>query len=449
MNGKIRRFHNKNLKMPESGVNFMLLRFLNKIDNMVYFINPVKYDTNANIPILDTFDHDSETRGKITFLPIEFLEKIYKETSENSHIEFNSRLTKKKFLLDYLKAYLNRKNISVSKFLKSSSFNGVPLIYFRKSFLKSDFSQTKDFSRFHTINDDLDINIGYSLGYNTRSRIYPQKHNKSAWLSSGDIYNCIYPLTLINNNYDYFHLLLFTKADVNMGIVYSSMHKTNLDDRLQIYLKSDKRFFIFPIIYNDHFTCCVIDKQCEFKNSIGKVVYFFNSSGYIPEYIKLNKKFLFIETDMTVNSHTKYKSNNTHLIYTYIDILSDYLNKSLNGVNKFIFNTYEIQYDSPDCGMFNIIFLYYLIYFNIKTLFDFKKLYYSMSFIGDLLASSYRGALFISIYDINTLEGYKNNLDIFKIKNKKFIELKDMYEKNNRRILEICKDIGNENITEA
>lgn len=437
MNDKIRRFPNKNLKMPESGVNFLMLIFLSKIDNMIYFINPIKYDTNCNTPIIEYLDKDYETRGKISYIPLEFLENFYKEKIGHLNINFSSNIEKKKVLINFLKQYLSNNNIDMNDFLSKSEFKGIKLVYCRKSFLKSEFSKTKDFSRHITIQDDLGLALNIPLGYNIKSGVLPQRHHKSTWLSSADIFNCIYPLTLIRENYDYFYLILFGKTDTNIAVVNSSMHKSNFDKRLKF---SKKRFFIFPIIYNDHFTCCVIDK----RNEKGKtIVYFFNSSGYIPEYIKLNDKYMFLEPDMKIRNHKKYKSLSTKIFYTYIDVLSKYID-DLIGVDYFILNTFEIQYNSPDCGMFNILFLYYLVYFKVESTFDFKKLYYSMSFIGDLLASSYRGTLFMSRYDISTLEDYKNNITVFNVKNDKFAELQDMYLKNLNRIEIIYNKIKRE-----
>ncbi|CCU55791.1 virion core cysteine protease [Choristoneura biennis entomopoxvirus] len=448
MNNKIRRFPNKNLKMPESGINFMSLLFFSKIDNMVYFINPIKYNTNANIAILEKIDDDDETRGKVTFIPIKYLEILYKElVMDPEHIntiDFENNIKRKFFLFWTLKNYLQEKNININTFITSKKYKGIPLVYMRKSFLKSELSKTRDFSTFATIYDDLDAQIGIPpMGFNPKPKSYPRKHDKSTWLSSGDIYNCIYPLTLVNTDYDYFHLVLFERADKNIAIVASSMKTYRLEEKVKYFLNNDnKRFFMFPIIYNDHFTCCVIDKYFD-KDK--KAVYFFNSSGYIPELIKQNKKYMFVESDMTIKSHKHYVSiPNTNYIYVYIDILTEYLNNIFNNINYCFFNTFELQYDSPDCGMFNIIFLYYIVYFNIKSKFEFKKLYYSMSFIGDLLASSYRGALFISRYDINNIEDFKNNLEIFNIKNKKFVELIDMYKKNSNRITKVCGKIKND-----
>ncbi|CCU55477.1 virion core cysteine protease [Adoxophyes honmai entomopoxvirus 'L'] len=446
MNNKIRRFPNKNLKMPESGINFMTLLFYSKIDNMVYFINPIKYNTNANMAILEKIDSDDETRGKVTFIPLEYLESIYKEIAIDSNyintIDFENNIKKKFFLFWAIKEYLREKNININTFISSKKYKGIPLVYMRKSFLKSELSKTRDFATFATIYDDLDAHIGMPLGFNPVPKAYPRKHDKSTWLSSGDIYNCIYPLTLLNTDYEYFHLVLFERTDRNFATLSSSMMTYRLEEKAAFFLKSNKRFFMFPIIYNDHFTCCVIDKN--FNNN-NKAVYFFNSSGYIPEAIKQNNKYMFIESDMTIKSHKHYNSaSETNYVYLYIDVLTEYLNNIFKNIKFCFFNTYELQYDSPDCGMFNIIFMYYIVYFNIKSRFEFKKLYYSMSFIGDLLASSYRGALFISKYDINNIEEFKNTLEIFNIKNKKFMELIEMYKKNSNRLMNVCNKITND-----
>ncbi|CCU56415.1 virion core cysteine protease [Mythimna separata entomopoxvirus 'L'] len=442
MNNKIRRFPNKNLKMPESGINFMSLLIFSKTD-AIYFINPIKYNTNANMAVLERIDDDVETRGKVTFLPIDYLEMIYKEISiDPDHINtitFSNKIKKKFFLFWTLKEYLKQQNKNINTFINSKKYKGIPLVYLRKSFLKSELSKTRDFSTFATIHDDLDIQIGLPLGFNPKPKSYPRQHNKSTWLSSGDIYNCIYPLTLINTDYDYFHLVLFERTDKNIAVVASSMKTYRLEERINLFLNTNKRFFMFPIIYNDHFTCCIIDKNFGDNK---KAAYFFNSSGYMPESIKFNKKYMFIESDMTIKNHKRYITTpSTDYKFLYIDVLSNYLDDVFGNINLFFFNTYELQYDSPDCGMFNIIFMYYIVYFNIKTPFEFKKLYYSMSFIGDLLASSYRGALFISKYDINSIEEFKNTLDTFYIKNKKFLELIDMYKKNSVRIMKICGKI--------
>ncbi|BAO49468.1 putative core protein [Alphaentomopoxvirus acuprea] len=447
MNNKIRRLTNKNLKMPESGINFLLLIFLNKINNMIYFINPLNYDTNSNTPIVEYLDTDEDTRGKITFLPISYLEQFYNKNAGEILIEFNNNLDKKKFLLDYLKYYLKNNNIDIHKFLINTKYKDIPLIYLRKSYIKSDFSKTNDFSRYITIQDDIVPALSKIPGYNDKNLIYPsQDHDRAAWLSSADIHNVIYPLTLIYTDYMYFNLVLFRKTDPDIAIVSSSMLTSNLPLKLKIFIESDKRFFMFPMIYNEHFTCCIIDKEFVMKNNkIGKIVYFFNSSGYIPEFIKLNTKFMFIESDMSVKHHNKkgYYNTKTHYYYNNIEVLVHYLDKYLD-INYFVFNTFEIQYDSPDCGMFTILFLYYTVYFNVKTFFDFKKLYYSIGYIGDLLASSYRGVFFVTKYDINNILEYKKTLDIINIKNKKFLEIKDMMQKNTNRILKISSKIKDE-----
>ncbi|AAC97767.1 ORF MSV189 putative core protein, Amsacta moorei EPV entomopoxvirus G1L homolog (vaccinia I7L), similar to SW:P29817 [Melanoplus sanguinipes entomopoxvirus] len=424
MQTTIRRFFNKNLKMPESGINYILMMLLDKF-KIIHFINPIDYSTNANTPLINHFDK-SETKGKISYIPLEFLLDFYKSQYGDLSINFKSEFEMKEYLINMLYIYLSEKDIKINDFLKSSKYKNIPLIYFRKPFIKCEFSKTKDFSMYASIQDDYSRENNVHIGFNNIHKIYPKaNHGKDTWLHVFDIYNVVYPLTFINNDYEYYKLLHFPVTDSSRAMVYSGckFSKNQFMHHYSQFLKNNnKQFFIFPMIYNDHFTSAVIDKK-------RKICYLFNSSGYSPEQIKHNKKYMFIDTDMNIKRYN-IQNEKTSYLYHNIDILRHIFGDT---INIFIMNSFEIQYDSPDCGMFTILFLYNIILNNLKCEMDFKKAYLYMTFVGDLIASSYRGIFFISKYDVKKFDEY-NTLNIIKMKNKKYEQSIDMYCKNMNRI---------------
>jgi len=423
----------KNLKLPESGINYALYLFSNSY-GISYMINPLLNNTTSNTDILYLIDK-SDTVNVITFLPLEFLDNYIKLTCNIEYkytTSIENSLERKQLLFDILKSYLHKNSISIQYFLINNKYKNIPLILLKKPLISAQPSKTKDSSLFSTIKDDIVPILGEIIGFNINNQSKPDpfiSSTKLEWMSIFDITSAVYPLTLIKNNF-FFHHTILMESDNDFSMVNSKFKQTvfykNFVNYFNIFLKSTRNYFITSILYNSHFTSLIVRKT----KQTGCICMFFDSGGYNPREILLNKNYYFIELDMAIHKHNhiyyfnKIKTSNTYL---YIDVLTKIISKMTNNIS--IFNTFELQHDKSECGMFTVLFLYNAIINDITKLVDIKKLYYTMTYIGDLLASMYRGLFFVHDTDCNNID-YYNELGIFPLKNKKYVELYDIHVKN-------------------
>jgi hypothetical protein len=438
----------RHLKIPECGINFALFLLLHDY-NLVLFIDLNKYITNCNMLFLDKFDTCENTRGKITFIPVDFLYYYYNnnrdlELHKNINICDIDSIYIKEYLYNFLVCDLKNKKISHYDFLKSNQYKGIDLFFFRKPFIRSDFSKNKDFSLIKDIKDDI---FTYKNGFVNPAlqiNIDPQIR-VSEWMSSYDISNIIYSLTKIHNDIYYIDLINFPIKHTDVGMVSSGFENyktlTNLDKEFKQFKKSNKRYLLFTMLYDNHFTCLIYDSQLKIDDSNSNgICYLFNSGGYNPSLIKLDTSILFIDSNMAIkkfNSLNTNLSRTSHISHNNIDVIIRFMKKEFK-TNIFILNTFTLQQYYSECGMFCTLFLYLFIVnkdrqknANIKFI---KKLYYTMSFFGDLLISYTRGLFYVNKDDCDELK-YKNTLDVFKLKNKKITELKEIYVKNINRLI--------------
>lgn len=439
------------LKIPESGINFAIFLLL-YYNNLVLFIEIDKYITNCNMLLLEKYDERINTRGKITFIPVNFLYYYYcdnrdKTLHKDIDIHYIDTIDMKKYLFNFLCYDLKIKNICHYDFLKSNRYRGINLFFFRKPFTRSVYSKNKDFSLLKNIEDDI---FTYKNGFVNPSlqlKIDPRV-NISEWMSSYDISNVIYPLTKLHNDIYYIDLINFPIKHTDVGIVSSGFenykYMTNLNNEFNQFKKSKKRYLLFTMLYDNHFTCLIYDSLLKIDNSdsIG-ICYLFNSGGYNSSLIKLDPSILFIDSNMSIkkfNKSNNYLSKTSDISHNYIDVIVKFMKKKF-GVNVFILNTFTLQQYYSECGMFCTWFLYLFITnknqiteidqnSNIKFI---KKLYYTMSFFGDLLISYTRSMFYVNNDDCDELM-YKNRLDVFELKNKKINEFRDMFCKNINRI---------------
>lgn len=120
--------------------------------------------------------------------------------------------------------------------------------------------------------------------------------------------------------------------------------------------------------------------------------------------------------------------------YMPIQILASYLLKTFN-ITNFIFNDFELQHGNSECELFSTYFLLSFLLTRNKSnnieIIDFKKIYFSFLPMGDLIISYYRGLLYTTEEDLIknnlTVNKYMNSYNIFKIKNRKFIEFNKVF----------------------
>lgn len=443
----------RHLKIPESGINFALFLLLLDYD-LVLFIELDKYATNCNMVLLEKYDKSINTIGKVTFIPVNFLYYYYnnnKDAEIHRDIDINEidTVKVKEYLYNFLLYDLKNKNISHYDFIQANKYKGINLFYFRKPFIKSEFSKNKDFSLIKNIKDDIFSNKNGFINPTLQVNINPNV-NMYEWMSSNDISNVIYGLTKIYNDVYYIDLVNFPVKHTDVGLVSSGFATyksfTRLDKEFLAFKTSKKRYLLFTMLYDNHFTCLIYDSQLKIDNSPSKgICYLFNSGGYNPSDIKLNTSILFIDSNMSIKKFNNLNTNlskHSDIAYNNIDVVLHFMKKEF-GVDVFILNKFTIQQYYSECGMFCTLFLYLFVInknrqnkdqpnSNIQFI---KKLYYTMSFFGDLLISYVRGALYVNKDDCDELL-YKNTLNTFKLKNKKINELREIYVKNINRLID-------------
>lgn len=397
---------------------------------------PSDYSTSCSI-LIKKYDKCNETRGKISFLPIDFLEKYL--ITNNIIDKRPTNIENKIQLKQYYISILNELNVFTKDFFETQTYMGIPIKYFRKPFLSSNLSKAIDFCKINTNTEDY---LNDTVLFNTIDPNTIIQRNENEWLSKIDLSNILYTkLFFLNKEQQdqvYFIPLIYLKNPLfNVDFTYSDILNSYKWDSIP----KNKRFIIFIILYRSHFSSVIIDLKVTIKNQKKKIAYFFNSCGYEPDMFSYNKNFWFIDSVYKIINHKNLKKNTEKTTTQYIPIeaLTKILYDKFN-ITNFVFNTFCIQYFDSECGIFSSMFLFFFLnmfYYknnNINVL-DVKYVYFNLLSLGnDLMYGIIRGLLFFTREDIK-INNISENIYfasplIYKIKNKKFNQYMKLYEKN-------------------
>lgn len=442
-------FYTKNLRFGETGYNFALNLVL-KSSNLIYFPELADCATSCNLVLLKKYDSCEETRGKISFLPIEYLKNLFKQTYFEPP-DFYDKLEEKEY---YMRMFVNDDFFNES-FLMKNTFKNVPLIYFRKPFLSSSLSKTMDMKQMQIKGDDILNNSIFKNPVLDYTKVI--KQDKDEWLSIKDLSNIIHPnlflLTEEKRKYVFFiPYFIFNIAYLN----FNSAKQTIKSLFEQYTIPSEARFIIFIILYRGHFTSAIIDREVDVKGIKKKFAYFFNSAGYDPHDFNVNKNYWFIDSSIMIVNHRKIvkekneaKTNKNLVFEALCSVLSDKFE-----INNFVFNSFQNQYLNSECGIFSTMFLTCLI-----KLIDSKKdiskiivkdiafIYFNLLSLGcDHTYSLFRGLFFFTLDDIEknkiTEDYFKNTTNVFPMQNEKFIEFKNLCKKNINMLVDNIMDLS-------
>lgn len=425
----------KNLHLPETGFNFSLNIFL-KNSHLINFFEPLDFNNSCNQPLLKQIDSCDETRGKISFIPLHFLEiYIQKHQLIPDPPLFKNLLEKKQYYIHILE----KNKIFNDDFFKKESYKDIPLKYFRKPYLASELTKTKDHCLLidtadYILKDYPTLNLNF---FNPENLV----RNENEWLSKNDLFDIIQPFILslplqTQELVEFIPLIYLKTTHYNKALSYSELlHTYNWIN------KETTRFIITIILYRSHFTAVIIDKSIQTKNQhMTKFAFFFNSCGYIPNQFEYNPNYWFIDNTFQIINHKKLFTsyNNNYNQNVPIEALTNLLKNKYN-ITNFVFNTFSLQNFDSECGMFSTAFLYnFLQLISTKTnigLFEYKFLYFNSLTIGsDLTYSLFRGLFYITHEDLNknniTKSFYLNSPYIYNITNKKFQEYLQLYYKS-------------------
>lgn len=425
----------QNLRLPESGLSFSLNILLAKSDFLI-LLNPIDFSTSANLLLLKIYDKCDITRGQISFIPLDFLEKYYIKNNLGPKIllEDKNKLNKKKNILKYF----FDKQIFTKSFYIQNKYKGIPLEYFRKYILNADLTKTKDFCQIKADYETLDVlSLNKTRMINPRTEI---NRNKKEWMCVYDLINFLKSyiglLTDEEKKNDFLFLnFLFLPVEYDRNDIYTFLLNNFQIDNIK------KRFICFIILHSCHFTSVIIDLKVNIHDSDKRVAFFFNSCGYIPLDFKLNKDFWFIDSSFKIINHKAYPGEKKESYNNIsIHVLCEYLSSKL-GITNFVFNTFSIQNFDSECGIFSSFFIFLFLNIiqkknlsniNINT---YKCLYFNISALGgDLIYSMLRGLIFFTKYDlikheINEDEYYTSPF-VYDIINKKYKEYIKVYYKN-------------------
>lgn len=427
----------RNLRLPESGISFIINYFLTKC-KIANTLSPINFETTCNNILLDIID-TSNTKGKVTYIPIAFLLDFYTKTTKLEYNLSKDEVEDKKKLLNFFKDNNGYKNIKES--LEQYKFRNISLEYFKKPTLSCLLSKTSDYSRNLKILDEFSKKYGI-IGFNTKNLISTSDLNEETvleWMNNNEIYNLLYPITLLFEDIFIIPLTNIPVVSYNEQLTYSGFYQSQIkyfwDTCLDVVKnKKNIRFIISPIIYNSHFTALIIDLNSPIpkdknKKDKTKIAYFFNSGGYDPFSIEKNENYWFLNSSMEIYNHTKRHGKITMENCMPITILTSYLLKKFN-ITNFIFNDFELQHGNSECGIFCTFFLLCFLLLRNKNnyieIIDFKQIYFSFLAMGDLIMSYYRGLLYTTDEDLEknkiTFNKYMNSYNVYPIQNRKFIE---------------------------
>lgn len=443
-------FYTKNLRFRESGYNFKLNLAMKSL-NLIYFPNIIDYSNSCNNILLNKYDSCDETRGKISFIPIDYLKEIFNERYFEEPKNFKNRLDEKKY---YLK-FLLHDDIFNENFFKTKTYKDIPLIYFKKPLLTSTLSKTIDMNNLKIEQDGILNNSIFKYPVFNHNDLI--ENTRDEWLSVLDLSNIIKP-NIYTLDKDKRKLIYF--------IPYFHFNNTylNIKDSInQLFnnykIPNETRFIIFIILYQGHFTSVIIDKSVQVKGEYKKFAYFFNSASYDPYNFNLNKNYWFIDSSLLITNHRELinnknykKENNKNLV---IETLCEVLKERFQ-INNFVFNTFKNQILDSECGIFSTMFLTCLIKLidskkdpNKILVKDIAYIYFNLLSIGaDHTYSMFRGLFYFTLEDIEenkiTEDYYKNTCFIYKIKNKKFNEFQNLYKKNLEKLIFKLNNLKND-----
>lgn len=420
----------RNLLIPETQINFSINIFLARTyPDLITFPTLNDHDTTTFLPLLKRIDK-SRTINKITFLPIDYLrQKMEKELSSLS-ADFSSELEEKQFLYSIFK----KKYKLTKEFLVRETINEIPLFYFKKPILITDFTYAKD-SCF----------IAYKLNLKTYEEIglhhdeIKEKHMTFKTNTKESYFNLV--------NMNHFNKLCNYMAHENVFFAETLIMCNN-----QIYinfktLNTTKRFITGILLINEHYMNFIIDKECKGKSVYKKNLYMFNSFGFNENKVGYDKKYWYVDSNMELKRAKEVFKPNA--IYRSA---IQYLDSKFNFDNIFL-NSFQNQFIAPECGMF-VNYFNYLFYETIsetKNLkqFNFRgilKLYNNVHIsTSDLFMSMLRGIFFVTKDDLVSAKldnnSYWTSLDVNKITNKKMLEFKKLYNEAHDRIKETGKNL--------
>lgn len=429
----------KNLRIPETGANFSLNIFLNKL-NLINILDPTEYDDSCNKQLLKKYDACEETRGKVSFIPLDFLQTflLSKNYIKEPFQAENKIELKKKYI-----SFFNEMNLFDNNFFLNNKYKNIPIVFFRKEYLSASLSKSIDAALIEEETDENEFNFLNltKILYKSYKLCNIDKSDQNEWLHKNDLIKLISIKILslkesVKNDVCFLPFLYLKNPLYNIDYTYSDI-LNSFDFKS---FETSKRYIIFIILYKSHFTAVIIDKEVETNNGKKKVAMFFNSCGYNPNNFNYNKNYWFIDNSSKIHNfkslNTKYDNNNNY--YMPIESLCLILKDKLN-ITNFIFNTFCIQNFGSECGMFSSMFLFFFLEMinnkkNIDTL-SYKYLYFNMLNLGfDLTYGMLRGLLFFTTEDVDlngiTVNLYNNSPYIYSIKNKKFKEYIKIYYKN-------------------
>lgn len=375
---------------------------------LISYPDPRRLITSCETFLLDYLD-TSESKGQITYIPIDFLRDYAKEKLS---IEYNniSEIEEK------TKLYKVVSNLINEEFL-DNTYKNVPLRYFRKPVLISSLTVTRDHVQVQrTLHEKEYIELGFN--YEDIAKFSDALiTNQDEWMYLSQIQDYFRPWSLAFQNINL--LDPFT----------SSCPKI-----------SNERFSFGMILQNFHFTCYFIDRRCPSKTRTRSNLYFFNSGGYSPCMLD-NVNTWSIEPDFKFKRHRNKgtmgeEERNVKKIMNQIPI------------DNVFFNTFQTQHLNSECGGFTSLFLLIAIHNIIDSTtdqgkgFDFRNVLYIYNNIYqmgyDLTISMIKGLMYFTEEDLkaNNLSKtqYNKSADIYPISNRKQREFEELVVKAKEEI---------------
>jgi hypothetical protein len=427
----------ENLGLIESTTDFIINIVYKKL-GLLFLPDPEAYNTSCNQQILEKYDNDPLTRGKISFIPLDFLISYFGEGDG----EGMSRIDRKEYLVSKLL------NLPISSDFYKKKYKDVELSYFRKPYLSASLTKTVDRSKlyYETETENLENGSNPKL-FNPAVDIV---RNTKEWMSNKDILSLLPPL-LKSLDFEKQKKIVFkgvlyidTSSHFNKDFLFH-----NIAEKLNLKSVKEERFVMFSILYQSHFTCVFIDLALKTKDGrITKGAYFFNSTGFDVREFEKDPNIWFLDSALSL------KRGDRVCIPTKtpdigFKVLMEVLSKKLN-ITNFFFNTFSVQHLDSECGIFSSVFLISILNMIDKKTLDkitvsvVKHIYHGMTRRGgDKINSCYRGLFYFTDSDLEkngiSLKEYYNSPRVFPMKNEKFYLYKKMYESANNKLKNFFK----------
>lgn len=426
------------------------------------FPDPRLFDTNCFTPLIDKYDNSKESKGKISCIPLALMEKIVpNDLLDNEEYKYSNDLDKKIYLYNYMnssenniqtksiKLYYN--NLCHLRFIaKLKGLNIFPE-YFFKPFLprqgtyegyeklntnyeivNNNMIPAEDYTRIISLKDNESLEEIKKNDYKRYCRIIWKKLN--CWLGLRDVSRICRRLSYYNEDIKY---ILFTKFKRICRVKrFKSMDEAienmeDIKDAIHQYLERYKecRFFVIPILYDEHYTIFVLDRFYKNKG----ILYYFNSSGCNVENIEGGRVYSLSSSSNIKRMKIKEKYKTNYMVSNMYKIIketesvgyyythSEKIEVPLN-VESLIVNKFTCQRGNNECSMFIILFHYINTInppVNIETM---RKNYMSFEFIPDNIANRYRSVFFSTPDEFKNLNDYLNTIDVRKVDNSKYRE---------------------------